>query len=67
LSFPLPKPRVRDYTAGGIFIQATPEDMGLNEIPVEQGYKASDRRAREHQHNQDRRKQRKFVRANCER
>jgi hypothetical protein len=40
LLFPLPKPRVRDYTAAGIFIQASPEDMESNEILVEQGYKA---------------------------
>src|SRR5271165_2903887 len=60
-------PRVRDYTAEGIFIEATPEDMELNEILKEQGYKAFDRRAREHQRNADRRKQRKHFRANYER
>jgi hypothetical protein len=65
--FPLPKPRVRDYTAERIFIEATPQDMELNEILVDQGYKAFDRRAPKHQHNQDRRKQRKFFRANYER
>jgi hypothetical protein len=63
----IPTSGVRDYTAEGIFIEATPEDMELNEILKEQGYKAFDRRAREHQRNQDRRKQRKLFRANYER
>src|SRR5271165_787945 len=63
----IPRPCVRDYTAEGVFIEATPEDMELNEILKEQGYKAFDRRAREHQRNADRRKQRKHFRANYER
>jgi hypothetical protein len=63
----IPAPGVRDYTAEGIFIEATPEDMELNEILKEQGYKAFDRRAREHQRNSARRKQRQHFRANYQR
>ena len=65
----IPAPYVRDYNAEAevAMFEATPEDMELNEILKEQGYKAFDRRAREHQRNADRRKQRKLFRANYER
>jgi hypothetical protein len=65
----IPAPVVRDYTAEAevAMFESTPEDMELNEIMKEQGYKAMERRAREHQRNQDRRRQRKLFRANYER
>ncbi len=65
----IPAPYVRDYTAEAeaAMFEATPEDIELNEILKEQGYKAFDRRAKEHQRNADRRKQRKLFRANYER
>ena len=65
----IPAPYVRDHLAEAevAMFEATPEDMELNEILKEQGYKAFDRRAREHQRNADRRKQRKLFRANYER
>jgi hypothetical protein len=46
---------------------ATTEDIELTELYNTQGYKAWDRRAREHQRSADRKKQRKLYRANYER
>ena len=62
----IPPPYVRDYTAEAetAMFEATPEDMELNEILKQQGYKAFDRRAHEHQRNADRKKQRQLFRAN---
>jgi hypothetical protein len=61
----IPAPYVRDYNAEAeAAFEATPEDMELNEILKEQGYKAMERRAREHQRDADRKKQRKLFRAN---
>jgi hypothetical protein len=65
----IPPPVVRDYTAEAeaAMYEATPQDMELNEILQEQGYKAMERRGREHLRDQDRRRQRKLFRANYER
>ena len=62
----IPPPYVRDYMAEAetAMFEATPEDMELNEILKQQGYKAFDRRAHEHQRNADRKKQRQLFRAN---
>ncbi len=50
--------------AEAAFFESTPEDMELHEILKEQGYKAMERRAHEHQRAADRKKQRKLFRAN---
>ncbi len=47
--------------------EVTPQDMELNEILHTQGHQAMERRAREHQRNDERRRQRKLFRANYER
>ena len=64
-----PAPYVRDYMAEAevAMNEYTPQDMELNEILKTQGLKAFDRRAREHQRDTDRKKQRKLYRANYER
>jgi hypothetical protein len=65
----IPPPVLRDYMAEAEIAmnEYTPQDMELNEILKTQGYKAFDRRAREHQRDSDRKKQRKLFRANYER
>jgi hypothetical protein len=62
----IPPPVVRDYTAEAeiAIFESTPEDIELMEIMKEQGYKAMESRAREHQRNADRKMQRKLFRAN---
>ncbi len=65
----IPAPVVRDYTAEAevAMFESTPEDIELMEIMKEQGYKAMERRGREHQRRFDRKRQRKLFRANYER
>ena len=47
--------------------EVTPQDLELNEILKTQGYKAMERRGREHQRDADRKRQRKLYRANYDR
>ena len=64
-----PKPWVRDYTAEAeaAMNEVQPEDIELMEIMKKYGYKAWDERAKEHQRNERRRRQRKYFRANYDR
>lgn len=48
-------------------MQVHPEDIELMEIMKKYGYKAWDQRAKEHQKNERRRRQRKYFRANYDR
>lgn len=65
----IPPPVVRDYRAEAelAMSETTPEDIELTELYNTEGYKAMERRGREHLRNQDRRRQRKLYRANYER
>ena len=65
----VPPPVLRDYVAEAELAmnEVTPQDMELNEILHTQGHQAMERRAREHQRNDERRRQRKLFRANYER
>jgi hypothetical protein len=62
----IPPPVVRDYNAEAeaAMYETTPEDIELTELYNTQGYKAMERRGREHLRNQDRRRERKLFRAN---
>jgi hypothetical protein len=61
----IPPPYVRDYNAEAeAAMESTPEDIELTEIYNTQGFKAWDRRCKEHQRDSDRKKQRKLFRAN---
>ncbi|HME56840.1 MAG TPA: hypothetical protein VKF63_00770 [Terracidiphilus sp.] len=64
----VPPLRPRDYAAEAetAMNEVTPQDLELNDILKTQGYKAMERRAREHQRNADRRRQRNLFRANYE-
>ena len=58
----------RDYAAEAeAAFQCHPEDVELEEIRKTYGYKAMEERAREHQRDDRRRKQRQFFRANYQR
>ena len=48
-------------------MQVRPEDIELQEILENYGYKAWDERGKEHQRNERRRRQRKYFRANYDR
>ncbi len=65
----IPPPVVRDYMAEAEIAmnEVTPQDLELHEIMQTEGLKAMDRRAREHQRDADRKRQRKLYRANYER
>ena len=59
---------IRDYMAEAEeAMQCHPEDIELEEILKKYGYKAWDQRAKEHQKNERRRRQRKYFRANYDR
>ena len=62
----IPPPVVRDYTAEAelAMSEVTPEDIELTELYNTEGYKAMERRGREHQRSADRKRQRKLFRAN---
>jgi hypothetical protein len=62
-------PYVRDYEAEAELAMnvVQPEDIELTEIRKKYGYKAWDERAKEHQRNERRRRQRKYFRANYDR
>jgi hypothetical protein len=61
----IPAPYVRDYNAEvDAAWEVTPQDIELTELYNPQGYKDWERRAKEHQRNADRKKQRKLFRAN---
>jgi hypothetical protein len=61
----IPPPYVRDYAAEAEeAFECKPEDIELTELYNTEGFKAWDRRAREHQRNADRKMQRKLFRAN---
>jgi|HubBroStandDraft_6_1064221.scaffolds.fasta_scaffold01652_12 hypothetical protein len=64
----IPPPYVRDYAAEAEeAFECKPEDIELTELYNTEGFKAWDRRAREHQRNADRKLRRKLFRANYER
>jgi hypothetical protein len=61
-------PYIRDYMAEAEeAMQTHPEDIELEEVMKKYGYKAWDNRAKEHQRNERRRRQRKYFRANYDR
>ena len=59
---------IRDYYAEAEeAMKCHPEDIELEEVMKKYGYKAFDNRAKEHQKNERRRRQRKYFRANYDR
>lgn len=63
-----PQPSIGDFMAETeAAMQVHPEDIELMEIMKRYGYKAWDQRAKEHQKNERRRRQRKHFRANYDR
>ncbi len=64
----IPPLKLRDYTAEAeaALLEVTPQDLELNDILKSHGYKAMERRAREHQRAAERKQLRKLFRANYE-